>query len=253
MEAFVGGINIGDEYLGLSPKMGFWRDRHLKIRGSAVETLQLRFLMDWWFTTKDATAKNLDLKYFPPKICQGKTGIQIVSSGPDSKWRAIRNGYLKMINEAKKRIYIQTPYFIPDDSLLESLKVAALSGVDVRIIIPDKPDHMFVYWASLSYAGELLKAGIRVFTYQKGFIHSKMIVVDDMVSTVGTANFDIRSFKLNFEVNAFIYDESVTKKLQEQFEIDLKDSEEITLERYHKRSTKIKFKESVSRLLSPIL
>jgi cardiolipin synthase len=158
-----------------------------------------------------------------------------------------------MISLSKERIYIHTPYLIPDDSLLEALKIAALSGVDVRIIIPNKPDHMFVYWASLSYVGELLQAGVKCYTYEKGFIHSKMILVDDLVSTVGTANFDIRSFKLNFEVNAFIYDEEVNTRLYEQFLRDLEDSEEITYEIYKKRGFRIKFKESVSRLLSPML
>lgn len=250
-KAYVGGINIGTEYLGLSKKMGFWRDTHLRIQGSAVDGLELRFLQDWRFSTK--TPHIIEKKYFPPKHVDGNTGIQIVSSGPDSKWSSIRNGFLKMISLSKERIYIHTPYFIPDDSLLEALKIAALSGVDVRIIIPNKPDHMFVYWASLSYVGELLQAGVRCYTYEKGFIHSKMILVDDLVSTVGTANFDIRSFKLNFEVNAFIYDEEVNTKLYEQFLRDLEESEEITSEIYKHRGFLIKFKESVSRLLSPML
>ncbi|NLK98707.1 cardiolipin synthase [Defluviitalea saccharophila] len=249
--AYVGGINIGTEYLGLSKKMGFWRDTHLRIQGSAVDNLELRFLQDWRFSTK--TPHIIEQKYFPPKHVDGNTGIQIVSSGPDSKWSSIRNGFLKMISLSKKRIYIHTPYFIPDDSLLEALKIAALSGVDVRIIIPNKPDHMFVYWASLSYVGELLQAGVRCYTYEKGFMHSKMILVDDLVSTVGTANFDIRSFKLNFEVNAFIYDEEVNSKLCDQFLRDLEESEEITAEIYKQRGFLIKFKESVSRLLSPML
>ncbi|WP_058486993.1 cardiolipin synthase [Defluviitalea phaphyphila] len=249
--AYLGGINIGDEYLGLSKKMGFWRDTHIKIEGSAVDSLELRFLLDWRFSTK--TSYNIDQKYFPPKNVNGNTGIQIVSSGPDSQTSCIKNGFLKMINLSKKRIYIHTPYLIPDDSLLEALKIATLSGIDVRIIIPNKPDHMFVYWASLSYVGELIKAGVRCYTYEKGFIHSKMLLVDDAVSTIGTANFDIRSFKMNFEVNAFIYDKEINKKLGEQFLKDLEDSKEITEEIYNKRSNIIRFKESVSRLLSPML
>lgn len=249
--AYVGGINIGKEYLGLSKKMGYWRDTHLRIKGGAVDYLELRFLLDWRFSTKEPYL--IKDKYFPPKEGLGYTGIQIVSSGPDSKWSSIRNGYLKMITLAKKRIYIHTPYFIPDDSLLEALKLAALSGVDVRIIIPNKPDHMFVYWASLSYIGELLQAGVKCYTYEKGFLHSKMILVDDVISTVGTANLDIRSFKMNFEVNAFIYDRIINNQLQEQFMKDLADSKEITREIYEKRSFGIKFKESISRLLSPIL
>lgn len=249
--AYLGGINIGTEYLGLSKKMGFWRDTHLRIQGSAVDNLELRFLLDWRFSTKEPHI--IKDKYFPLKKSLGYTGIQIVSSGPDSKWSSIRNGFLKMINLSKKRIYIHTPYLIPDDSLLEALKVAALSGVDVKIIIPNKPDHMFVYWASLSYVGELLQAGIKCYTYEKGFIHSKMILVDDVISTVGTANFDIRSFKMNFEVNAFIYDKEINNQLQNQFIKDLANSKEITKEIYDNRAFGIKFKESISRLLSPIL
>lgn len=249
--AYVGGINIGKEYLGLSKKMGYWRDTHLRIQGGAVDYLELRFLLDWRFSTKEPYV--IKDKYFPVKESIGYTGIQIVSSGPDSKWSSIKNGYLKMINLAKKRIYIHTPYFIPDDSLLEALKLAALSGVDVRIIIPNKPDHLFVYWASLSYVGELIQAGVKYYTYEKGFLHSKMILVDDVISTVGTANFDIRSFKMNFEVNAFIYDKVINSQLQEQFMKDIADSKEITKAIYENRAFGIKFKESISRLLSPML
>ncbi|NLL69704.1 MAG: cardiolipin synthase [Epulopiscium sp.] len=251
-EGFVGGLNIGVEYLGLSKKFGYWRDTHLLIRGHAVDSLQARFLLDWNFSS--IQNKITDRKpYFPEKSQVGNTGIQIVSSGPDSKWHGIKNGFIKMIMEAEKNIYIQTPYFVPDDSILEALKVAALSGVDVRIMIPNKPDHPFVYWASLSYIAELLQAGARCYTYEKGFIHCKTMTVDGLVNTVGTANMDIRSFKLNFEVNAFVYDPAVTKKLEKIFIQDIQDSEEITIEKYKKRPYWIRFKESISRLLSPIL
>jgi len=179
--------------------------------------------------------------------------MQVVSSGPDTEWQHIKNGYVKMIVTAKKYIYLQTPYFIPDDTLLDTLKIAALSGVDVRIMIPDKPDHMFVYWATLSNMGELLRAGAKVYIYQKGFIHAKTLIADDAIASVGTANFDSRSFRLNFEVNAFIYDEQKTKELRTTFEEDIQVSKELTLEDYQKRSLLIKIKESISRLLSPIL
>ena len=251
-EGFVGGLNIGIEYLGLSKKFGHWRDTHLYIQGNSVDGLQERFILDWNFSS--IQNKIIDRKpYFPSKPQVGKTGIQIVSSGPDSKWHGIKNGFLKMIMEAEKNIYIQTPYFVPDDSILESLKVAALSGVDVRVMIPNKPDHIFVYWASLSYVAELLQAGARCYTYEEGFIHCKTMMVDGKVNTIGTANMDIRSFKLNFEVNAFMYDPKVTQKLEEIFLNDIKNSEEITMESYSKRSYWIRFKESISRLLSPIL
>ena len=250
-EAFIGGFNIGDEYLGLSKRFGFWRDTHLKIEGEAITGLEWRFLLDWRFASKEEF--QFDRKYFPELEPKGKTSIQIVSSGPDSKWSSIKDGYFKMISNARQKVYIQTPYFIPDDSILESLKIAALSGIDVRIIIPSKPDHPFVYWASLSYMGELLKAGVRFYIYNNGFIHSKVVISDDVLSSVGSANLDIRSFELNFEVNAFMYDEEINKKITDKFIDDLNFCKEITMEEYEKRSFIIKFKESISRLLSPIL
>ena len=158
-----------------------------------------------------------------------------------------------MIAGARKSIWIQTPYFIPNEALLTTLKIAALSGLDVRIMFPNKPDHAFVYWATYSYIGELIDCGARAYTYDKGFLHSKTIIVDEALSSVGTANFDMRSFKLNFEMNAFIYDKNFAKKLSQAFIHDLEDSSELTLERYNNRSRLIRFKESVSRLFSPIL
>lgn len=249
---YIGGFNVGDEYLGLNKKFGYWRDTHLRIEGSAVHPLQTRFILDW----NQASTENriaYSEKYFPVIPKKGDSAIQIVSSGPDTEWQAIKNGYLKLIMSAKRYIYIQTPYFIPDNSFLNAIEVACLSGIDVRIMIPNKPDHIFVYWATYSYVGQLLKAGAKVYIYNKGFIHAKMIVIDDEASSVGTANLDVRSFSLNFEVNAFIYDKMVSHDLAEIFEHDLLDCVELTLEKYSNRSNVIKFKESISRLLSPIL
>ncbi len=249
---YVGGFNVGDEYLGLNKKFGYWRDTHLRIEGSAVHPLQTRFILDW----NQASEKN-DIEYserlFPAIPRKGSVGMQIVSSGPDSQWEQIKDGYLKMIFLAKRYIYIQTPYFIPDISFLDALRIACLSGVDVRIMIPNKPDHMFVYWATYSNVGKLLKAGAKVYIYENGFLHTKQIVVDDELSTVGTANIDVRSFKLNFEVNAFIYDREKSHELAELFEQDMQLSTELTHDMYLERSRGIKIKESVSRLLSPLL
>ncbi len=249
---YIGGFNVGDEYLGLNNKFGYWRDTHLRIEGSSVHPLQTRFLLDW----NQASQKNrvhYSERYFPAIPTKGQTAIQIVSSGPDTEWATIKNGYIKLISSAKKHVYIQTPYFIPDESFLDAIKIAALSGVDVRIMIPNKPDHMFVYWATYSYVGILLDVGAKIYIYDKGFIHAKMIVVDDQAASVGTANIDNRSFTLNFEVNAFIYDIDVSHSLSEIFERDMLDSYELTKALYEQRSLWIKFKESVSRLLSPIL
>lgn len=248
---YIGGFNVGDEYLGLDRKFGYWRDTHLRIEGSALHPLQTRFILDW------NQASNQDIeysdRYFPAIPLKGSVGLQIVSSGPDSEWEQIKNGYLKLITMAKKYIYIQTPYFIPDASFMDSLRIACLSGIDVRIMIPNKPDHMFVYWATYSYVGNLIKAGAKVYIYDNGFLHTKMIVVDDEASTVGTANIDVRSFKLNFEVNAFIYDRETSHQLAELFEQDMLLSTELTWELYEERTRIIKMKESFSRLLSPIL
>jgi cardiolipin synthase len=249
--AFIGGFNIGDEYLGLSKKFGFWRDTHLFIQGDAIDAMELHFLMDWRYGCKEDLT--FDGKFFSHRPHLGKTGLQIVSSGPDSTFNSIKNGYLKMIGKAEKNIYIETPYFIPDDSILEALKIASLSGVDVRIIIPSKPDHPFVYWASTSYMGELLESGVKCYTYNKGFLHSKFLSIDGSISSVGTANLDIRSFTLNFEINAFIYDKDITSDLDYSFMDDLKYCDELSIENYTSRSIIVKFKESISRLLSPIL
>ena len=250
--AYIGGFNVGDEYLGLSKKFGYWRDTHLRIEGSAIHPLQTRFILDWNQASPKTNIQYSE-RFFPAIPRKGTVGLQIVSSGPDSEWEDIKDGYLKMIFLAKEYIYIQTPYFIPDTSMLDALRIACLSGVDVRIMIPNKPDHMFVYWATYSNIGLLLKAGARVYIYENGFIHAKQIVVDDQVSTVGTANIDVRSFRLNFEVNAFIYDAEKSHELAEIFEEDIQNSTELTLENYLERERLIKVKESVSRLLSPIL
>lgn len=249
---YIGGFNVGDEYLGLSKSFGYWRDTHLRMEGSAVHPLQTRFILDW----NQASAKTniqYDELFFPAIPRKGEIGVQIVSSGPDSEWEDIKDGYLKMIFLAKDYIYIQTPYFIPDSSVLDALRIASLSGVDVRVMIPNKPDHMFVYWATYSNVGQLLKAGAKIYIYENGFIHAKQIVVDDQVSTVGTANIDVRSFRLNFEVNAFMYDREISHELAEIFEKDIQNCTELTYDQYLDRPRMIKVKESISRLLSPIL
>lgn len=257
---FIGGNNVGDEYLGKDPKFGYWRDTHLKIIGDSVRDLNIRFILDWRYTTKEDLVLN---KYFNNEEninlnsskLNNDIGVQIVSSGPDiSELDEIKYGYIKMIQKAKKYVYIQTPYFILDKTLTDTLKIACFSGVDVRIMIPAKPDHPFVYWASSSYAGELLKYGAKLYNYNHdAFLHAKTVVVDDCVCSIGTANFDIRSFELNFEINAFMYSSKMARKQREIFENDILKSKEITLDIYNSRSRYVKIKESISRLLSPIL
>ncbi|MCI2000911.1 MAG: cardiolipin synthase [Clostridia bacterium] len=248
---YIGGFNIGDEYLGDVKRFGYWRDTHVRFEGDVVDQLQLRFMMDWNFFSNEEL--KISEFYFPKKPLLGYLPAQIVSSGPDTKWQNVKNGYFKMINEAEKNIYIETPYFSPDEGVLEALKVAALSGIDVRIIIPAHPDHFFVYWSSMSYLGELIEVGVKVYQYTDGFIHSKTIFIDSLVATVGTANMDVRSFGLNFEVNSFIYDEKIVAGLEADFIKDIEDSKRITYEDYKNRGKIFKFRESVARLISPML
>ncbi len=258
---YIGGYNIGDEYLGLVKRFGYWRDTHLRIVGTAVYDLQIRFIMDWNFYSRIKISMTLsDLLPLFPRIHEqeddeelSNADVQIVSSGPDTQHHSILYSYTKMISEAQRSVYIQTPYFVPDDSILEALRIAALSGKDVRIMIPAHPDHPFVYWAALSYLGELLSIGVKCYQYQNGFIHTKVLIIDSKVASVGTANMDVRSFKLNFECNAFIYDRETATRLEKQFLIDQDFCSEITGELYENRSTLTKIKESVSRLLSPLL
>ncbi|MGW7977351.1 cardiolipin synthase [Staphylococcus xylosus] len=249
---YVGGFNVGEEYLGKKKKFGYWRDTHLRIVGDAVNALQLRFMLDW---NSQATRDNLKYadRYFPDVDSVGTIGVQIASSGPDETWEQIKYGYLKMIASAKQSIHIQSPYFIPDQSFLDAIKIAALGGVDVSIMIPNKPDHPFVYWATYNNVASLLDAGVNIFHYNNGFLHSKTLVIDDEVASVGTTNMDHRSFTLNFEINAFIYDTHIAKELRFAFEKDLEVSYRLTKEIYEQRSLWIKFKEGISRLLSPIL
>lgn len=248
---YIGGYNVGDEYLGLDPRFGHWRDTHLRIRGSAVLMMNSQFMLDWNLSSSSKLVP--DTRYLPATLPANRVGIQILSSGPNDSIEHIRNAYIKMIYKAKKSIWIQTPYLIPDESLLNALQLAALSGVDVRIMIPMKPDHKMVYWATYSYLGDLLPYGVKCFLYKKGFLHAKTIVVDGVVSSVGTANFDIRSFKLNFEVNAFIYDTGVGLRLHRIYMQDLEDCQELTRERYNGRPSLHKMRESFIRLMSPIL
>ncbi|GEO70351.1 cardiolipin synthase [Levilactobacillus acidifarinae] len=252
---YVGGFNIGDQYLGRKEKFGYWRDTHLRIIGSGVFSLQARFMLDWNATDRDHpfNDQKIDSRYFPLTTVKGETSLQIVSSGPDSDLQQIKMGYMRMIQTAEKSLWIQTPYLIPDDSVLDSLRIAAMAGIDVRIMIPDKPDHAFVYRATQYYARQLANDGVKIYYYHNGFIHAKTMVVDGKLASVGSANMDYRSFKLNFEINAFVYDEQIATQLENIYKIDMTHSELITPEKFDQQSLYLKFKQTASRLLSPIL
>lgn len=249
---FLGGFNVGDEYLGRYKKIGNWRDTHFRVEGEAILDLQERFLMDWIYASEQEI-DNIE-KYFDVKGCEdSNVGIQIVSSGPDHVHEFIKNGFVKIINNSKKYLYLQTPYFVPDETVMQCLRICALSGVDVRIMIPANPDHFFMGWAASSYIDQLLSSGVKVYSYTNGFLHSKTMVSDDIVSSIGTANMDIRSFRLNFETNAFIYNEKIALKMKDEFYKDMQYCTHITAEIYEKRGVFTKIAESIVRLLSPIL
>lgn len=251
--AYVGGFNIGREYIGMEPKFGYWRDTHLRVCGEAIMGLELRFLLDWNYAAKEnlfADAKYMTGFYIGDRDC---CNMQIIYSGPDTSLQSIRDNYVRLINKAQKKIYIQTPYFIPDEAMYAALMVAVHSGVEVNLMIPCKPDHPFVYWATYSYMGELVMAGANCYIYNDGFLHSKGIIIDDKVFCYGTANMDIRSFSLNFEVNAVVYDEAKAKEMTGYFEEDLQRCTLVTRHMYAGRPLLIRIKEQVSRLLSPLL
>lgn len=247
---YTGGINIGDEYIGKNKKFGYWRDTHIRIEGTSVYMLQMIFLTDWYYNTKEVL---LTEALFPKLSIKGNCMMQIVASGPDSDWESMHYAYFYAICQAKKSIYIETPYFIPDEGLLRALKCAALSGVELIILFPKIADHKIVNTASYSYFQEILDSGGKVYLYNKGFLHSKVIIIDDFMASTGSANMDLRSFKLNFEVNAFIYDKKIIEEIKENFMVDLENSEELERSKFENRDTIIKMKESISRLFSPLL
>lgn len=247
---YVGGINVGDEYVN-APGRGYWRDTHLRIQGQAVGMLQLYFLLDWNFVTD----KNVHVKekWFPKSKVSNQLPIQIVSSGPDTKWANIMEAIFTAINSAKQYVYITTPYFIPNDEISLAMITAVKSGVDVRLLIPKTCDSLAAKHATNSCLWILLKAGVKIYFYEKGNIHAKTIVADDVFSTIGTANMDNRSFHLNFEINAMIYHGDTAKQMHKLFMEDLENSSEVDLQRWEDRGLKQRLLESICRLWAPLL
>ena len=251
--AFVGGMNIGDEYLGKG-KIGYWRDTSVKIYGDIVSTFEKEFYFSMSivknkFLKDEKTSNEISLKYEE----EDNVYMQVISSGPNYEFPAIRDNYIKLIQEARKSVFIQTPYFVPDDLLLDTLKSAVLSGIDVKIMIPNKADHPFIYWINQYYVAELLRLGANIYRYENGFIHSKTILVDEEVVSIGTCNFDYRSLYLNFEINLNIYNKDVANSFKTQYYKDIAISKKLTFADFKKRSIFTKVKESVFRLLSPIM
>jgi cardiolipin synthase len=269
---YMGGMNIADRYIFGNETLGNWYDTMLKIEGEAVHVLQILFLSDWFFVSGKLVRNSLKFftlrtrfwntkethdvlggkKLFPDSEVTESHLLQITASGPDSDWASIMQAFFSAITHARKHIYIASPYFVPNESILTALKTAALSGIDVRIMLPGKSDSTVVYWSSLSYVAELLDAGIKIYLFQKGFNHSKIIMIDGSFSSVGSANMDIRSFEDNFELLAMIYDTELTNELERNFLKDLKHSTKIDPLQWAQRPLINSMKESVARLFSPL-
>lgn len=246
---FVGGMNLAERYVKGVP-WGVWRDTHAKLEGKAVYGLQTAFLTDWYAMDRTLFTS---AEYFPKADVRGNVVAQIVTSDPVGEWRDIMQGLMMAICSARRYFYVQTPYFLPDEEVKTALQTAALAGVDVRIMLPKKADTWLIHKASLSYLAEMMKAGVKIYLYRKGFIHSKLMVSDDEFSTIGSTNMDFRSFEHNFEANAFFYDKDTASALKEIFLADQRDCMLLSLKVWDKRSWKSKVTESVVRLLSPLL
>ena len=250
--AFTGGLNVGVEYLG-EGKLGNWRDTHAGFRGEVVYALNTVFLEDWAIASGEELSPNLE-EFAPtrPDACADMPflPVQVVASGSGAPWHSIEQMYFEMITEADKRIWITSPYLVPDEAILEALRVSALSGVDVRILIPEKSDHFLVYWAGRSNIENLLRAGVRIWSYKKGFVHAKTLLMDDTIASVGTANLDNRSLEINFEVQTFIYDRKTCADFTEQFLKDIEDADERMLSEWERRPFWQRVLESLGRLWS---
>jgi cardiolipin synthase len=247
--AYVGGHNVGDEYLGKHPVLSPWRDTHVKITGPATLTVQLVFIEDWYWVTQ----KILPLNWQPSLSNDGDQRVLTLPSGPADPLDTCGLFFVHAINSAQQRCWIVSPYFVPDESVVSALQLAALRGVDVRILLPEKADHKLVYLAAFSYFHETIDNGVKLYRYGKGFLHQKVMLVDDQLAMVGTANFDNRSFRLNFEITMVFADKECNAALSNMLEKDFADSKTVTTDDYDKRSMIFKLLVRISRLFSPIL
>jgi Phosphatidylserine/phosphatidylglycerophosphate/cardiolipin synthases and related enzymes len=241
---YVGGMNIADRYL--SPT---WRDTHIRIEGRGVLGLQSAFLIDWYSSGKNLIS---DIIYFPPLSIKTENLMQVVTGGPISRWRTLLQATIQIITNAKNYVYIQTPYFLPEDSLVQAIQLAALGGIDIRLMVPEKADTHFVGPASRSYYTEMLEAGVKIHTLKDAFLHSKLIVSDDKLSVIGSANMDFRSFEHNFEINTYIYDLTIASQLKEIYLKDQQNCSPVKLDEWKKRPRGKKLQESLLRLFSPL-
>jgi len=247
--AWVGGHNVGDEYLGKDPKFGHWRDTHVRIEGPAALGAQLSFIEDWHWATETIPP---ELMWEPKQAADGDQRVLIVPSSPADELETASLMFLHAINTARKRIWIASPYFVPDDAIIFALQLAGLRGVDVRILIPDKPDHLLVYLAAFSYFKDAGRTGVRFYRYTDGFLHEKVMLIDDFAASVGTANFDNRSFRLNFEITALVADPAFSEKIEKMFEADFSKSHEMDPDALEKKSFWFRLAVKFARLTSPV-
>ena len=247
---YIGGINISDNYVNANNDL-YWRDTHIRIVGEAVKQLQILFLTTWDFVSDEEL--KISKVYFPEHDCKENIPLQIAASGPDTDWSNIMEAIFVAITNAEENIYITTPYFIPNDEIVTALQIAAKSNIEVKLIVPKKSDSWIAEYATNSYLESLLEAGVQVYQYTKGFLHAKTMVVDGVFSTVGTANMDYRSFNINFEVNALIYNKDISRQLTGFFKADLKECDKIELEMWKNRSRRDKIIEALARLAAPLL
>ena len=248
--AWIGGHNVGDEYLGKDPKFGHWRDTHVRIEGPAVLKAQISFLEDWYWAT-DTLPK---LNWAAHRAPDGSDArVLFIPTGPADDLETCNLMFVHAINSAKKRIWIASPYFVPEHSVIVALQLAGLRGVDVRILVPDNPDQMLVYLAAYSYFDEAGQTGVKFYRYQDGFLHEKAMLIDDEVATIGTANFDNRSFRLNFEITAVVVDPEFIPKVERMFEEDFKRSRLMEEGEYDRKPWYFRLGVRTARLTAPIL
>ena len=246
--AFVGGHNVGDQYLGLNPKFGHWRDTHVKVEGPAVQGIQLCFVEDWFWAVGDVPS----LSWQPTLIEERGHATLVVGSGPADNFETCGLLFLNAINGAEKRIWIASPYFVPDNSIVKALQLAALKGVDVRVILPQKPDHLLVHLSAFSYINETELSGVKFYSYQYGFMHQKVMLVDDDMATIGTANFDNRSFRLNFEMTLLFRSRSFAGEVEEMLKKDFENCNLISTADYNSKPFWYKLAIRLSRLMAPL-